>query len=247
MMVSIRARQAGAGLLLALTLVLGGSALQRSVAPTALAVAPSGSAARVAAPATIDDFFAAAALQQADVPDSLQPVEQGDLSPDMIAAQGIPGIADMLTSSGFLQGYQQGFAAADRGAVLNGGPAGVGDLITVFSSADGASAWNAFEQENAANVGQMAANSTGVSISLNGSTPLDLPAYGDESSAVELSGTATVAGLPVPVVVDIAFVRRGVVQYTIVAAAITSQADLLQQLTATLDAKVADALPLLNQ
>src|SRR5581483_10715225 len=151
MMFSIRARRAGAGLLLACTLALGGGAIQRSAAHAARTGTPAGAAAHVAAPATIDDFFAAAALQQADVPDSLQPAEQGDLSPEMIAAQGVPGIADLLTSSGFLQGYQQGFEAANRGAVLNGGPAGVGDLITVFSSADGASAWNAFEQQNAMN------------------------------------------------------------------------------------------------
>ncbi|SRR5579883_1733064 len=246
-MPGIRARLAGAAVLVALTGALGGSAVYGQSAGATAFVAAHGTRAHAAAPASIDDFFAAAALQQADVPDGLQPAEQGDLSPDMIAAQGVPGIADMLSSSGFLQGYQQGFAAADRGAVLNGGPAGVGDLIIVFSSADGASAWNAFEQQNATNVGQQAANTTGVNISLNGSTPLDLPALGDESSAVELSGSATVAGLPVPVVVDIAFVRRGAVQYTVVAAALTSQADLLQQVATTLDAKVAAALPLLNQ
>lgn len=229
-MLSIRTRQDGAGLLLGVTLLLGAAAAHGTA--TGAAAAP-GSAA-----GTVD---------HARLPASLQLAEQGDLSPDMIAAQGGAGIADLLSSSGFEQGYQQGFAAADRGAVLNGGPAGVGDLITVFSSADGASAWNAFEQQNAANVGQQAAATSGVSISLNDTTSLDLPAFGDESSALELSGTATIAGLPVPVVVDIAFVRRGVVQYTVVAAALSSQADLLQQVTATLDAKVAAALPLLSQ
>lgn len=241
-MISMRARQAGVGLLLAVTLVLGGNA-----AGSAVAGSGAGAVGHVAAPATIDDFFAAAALQAGDLPGSLQPAQQGDLSPDMIAAQGVPGISDMLASSGFLQGYQQGFASANRGAVLAGGPAGVGDLITVFSSSDGASAWNAFEQQNAMNVGQQAANATGVSLTLSGSMLLDLPAFGDESSAIELSGSATVAGLPVPVVVDIAFVRRGAVQYTVVAAALSSQADLLQQVTATLDANVAAALPLLDQ
>src|SRR5579885_2573708 len=130
-MFGIRARLAGAAVLLALSCVFGGSALHGQISSAAAVMTADGTRAHVAAPATIDDFFAAAALQQADLPGGLQPVEQGDLSPDMIAAQGVPGIADMLSSSGFLQGYQQGFEAVDRGAVLAGGPAGVGDLITV--------------------------------------------------------------------------------------------------------------------
>ncbi|HEY7294240.1 MAG TPA: hypothetical protein VH916_04320 [Dehalococcoidia bacterium] len=225
-------------LLVVATLALGGLTTAR--------FQPAQAAARVAAPATIDDFFAAAALQQADVPDSLQLAEQGNLSADMIAAQGGAGVADLLASSGFQQAYQQGFEAANRAAVLTGGPAGVGDVIAVFDSADGASAWNAFEQQNAANVAQQAAASSGVSLTLSGTTPIDFPALGDESSAMELAGTATVSGLQLPVVVDVAFVRRGVVQYTVVAAALTSQQDLLQQITTTLDGKVSAALPLLD-
>ncbi len=237
-MFGVYTARTGFVLLLAGTLALGGRMVSHPAPARAVALA--------AAPATADDFFAAAALQQSDVPDSLQLAEQGGLSADAIAAEGTAGVADLLTSSGFQQGYQQGFEAANRGAVLAGGPAGVGDVLTVFDSPDGASAWNAFEQQDAASVGQQAAASSGVSLTLSDAMPLDFPAFGDESSAVELSGTATVAGLPVSVVVDIAFVRRGVVQYTVVAAALSPQQDLLQQITTTLDGKVSAALPLLG-
>ncbi|HLZ68629.1 MAG TPA: hypothetical protein VKV26_01850 [Dehalococcoidia bacterium] len=229
--------RAGFAVFLAAVLACGGVAAHRAV--------PLRAATPLSAAGTADDFFAAAALQPSDLPGSLQPTEQGDLTAGQIAAQGGEGVADLLDSSGFQQGYQQGFEAANRGAVLAGATAGVGDLLTVFSSADGASAWKAYEQQNAAGVGQQAAASAGVSLTLTDTTPIDLPALGDESSAEELSGTATVAGLPLPVVVDIAFVRRGVVQYTVVAAGVASQQDLLQQIATTLDAKVAAALPLL--
>ncbi len=42
-------------------------------------------------------------------------------------------------------------------ALLSGAPAGIGDVVSVFGDAGGASAWNAYESQNAVAVGQQAA------------------------------------------------------------------------------------------
>jgi hypothetical protein len=216
-------------------------------AATLLLTSAAVAGARPVAPATTDDFFAAAQLQPGDLPASLTPATQGGLSADDIAARGAPEVADLLASDGFIAAYQQSFVASSQLTVLTGGPAGAGAVITVFSLADGASTWNAYEANNAAGVGQQAAASSGVSLTISSSVPLALPAFGDESSAVELAGTATLGGQTLPITVDVAFVRRGAVQYTVVAAGLASQQSLVQQLTTVLDANIAAALPLVDQ
>src|SRR5579864_7741351 len=102
-------------------------------AALALLLLPAHGAAH-AAPATIDDFFAAAALQPSDLPAGLTPVTNGALSPDQLIAQGGPGAGAELAGLSLLGVYGQAERATSPVALLSGRPAGVGDLITVFAT-----------------------------------------------------------------------------------------------------------------
>ena len=82
-------------------------------------------------------------------------------------------------------------------------------MTVVFSDIDGASAWNQFEQDNVSVVGSGAASAQGVDVNITDTTPWDLAGLGEESSAVELHGDATVAGFTTDVYIEVGMIRRG--------------------------------------
>lgn len=200
---------------------------------------------RAVVAASTDDFFQAAALQDSDLPTGLHQAEQSNLSQDDVAALGGSNLAQMLSDAGFIAAYDQAFRADNAVGVLLGAPAGAGDVVSIFSSPDGAESWRTLQAQNAAAVAQQIAQAAGTSITVTGSTALDLPATGDSSSAMELTASGSLGGQSVDVVVDAAFVRRGVVQYTVVVAGLSSQQSALSSMVQALDGRVAAALPLL--
>jgi hypothetical protein len=199
-----------------------------------------------AAPATIDDFFAAAALQPSDFPAGMTPVANGPISLDRLAAESGAGAADELSGLGFLGAYAQAERTTSPVALLSGAPAGIGDVITVFSSSDDAATWFGDQTQVVDGVGAQIASQQGAAFTVTGIAPLALALPGDQSAAYDLQGTASVAGIAVAVHVDIALLQVGPTVETVVVAATQDQSGVLQSVAQTLAANVQAALPLLG-
>jgi hypothetical protein len=193
-----------------------------------------------------DGFLAAVTLSSSDVPSPLLPGQRGAITADQVAAQSSdPAVASVLAAAGFQTGYVQAFQNPSRVSLLTGAPLGAASVVGVFSSADGADAWQSYEVQNAATDAGQIATAAGVPFTMTDATPLTIAGLGDQSAAVEVTGTTQYAGLSVPVVIDIAFIQRGSVQYTLIVAGLNRQQQALESLAATLDARVTSAMPLL--
>jgi hypothetical protein len=191
-----------------------------------------------------EDFLAAAALRPSDLPGGLGEAEHDYLTIDDAATLGGGDVRQALADNGFVAAYDQGFRTDNLISILSGGPAAAGIVITLFGSPAGASAWNSIEAQSAVPVAQQIAGAAGTTISIDSSAAIGIPALGDESSAIELQGSGTISGQSVFIVVDVAFIRRGPAQFTVVVAGLQSQQRALGTLAQALDNRVAAALPL---
>ncbi len=227
--------------------MMAGAALGPRTASFAHAAAPAGAGSvqrTVAVSGAAEDFLAAAALRSLDLPGGLSEVANSYLSLNDAAALGGGDVAQSLSDNGFVAGYDQGFRSDNLLSILSGAPAAAGTVITLFSSSSGASSWNSIEAQSAVPVAEQIATASGAAVSIDSSIALTLPALGDESSGVELQGTGTISGQSVAIYVDIAFIRRGPAQYTVLAAGLQSQQRALVSMATALDSRVAAALPL---
>jgi len=201
----------------------------------------------VAVAANADDFLAAAGLQASDLPGSLGIVGQNYLTATDLTDGAPSGIADLLNSAGFLRGYVQALQTSDVLSIITGGPAGGAAALSLFSSSDGAAAFQQFEIQNASSIGQQIAGASSGGFSVDAVASLSTASIGDESTGVELSGTGSFGGQTVSLVADAIFARRGAVQYTVIIAGLGRQQSALEKMAAAVDAHIVSALPLLQQ
>lgn len=76
----------------------------------------------------------------------------------------------------------------------------------------------------------------------SGAVKIQIPALGDESGAAEVQATTVVQGFAATVYLDIAFVRRDLIQYTVIVAGLQSQQGALVSSARALDARISSAL-----
>ncbi len=161
---------------------------------------------------------------------------------DDVATLGGDDDAQQLSDLGFVAAYNQSFRLADPTQALSGGPARIGVLTILFDDPASASDWNNEEVQNPSTVAKIFAAADGSSVTVIDALAIRLPALGDESSAAEVRVTALVQGFTATVYLDIAFIRRESVQFTVVVAGLQSQQSALASTARTLDGRIAAAL-----